>query len=694
MSSSISSSELVQQAKESLDELNPSSFATALTRLVDAEPVRWRQILLLAGIWPEPSPQKGNSLLSREMLSCFLETISILLKSDDHIKTGAEIIKTLKGIVVLQAYYGDIVDELNQLAFVSSPTEVQIHRLVALAESQFRIIGIKVNQIHEAAGVVDPMVGYASDSSTRVGDANISLNQAFEALCENIELGLRFILHTKELPALPVFQSTSTPYKDADLKKFLTLSGIWRVVAEQWANMRYRDWRWTTINACAACLPADSNSYIREAAGDLRYQLFLHDRIMERVASQHNMTAYADSRRSVVASITVPTTGESWDGQVDLDALKQAVSLAPMQYVVEEYVDCRHYLPLIDAVKIGSIGWREWVVGKTLLYCLADAIGDAVAIQVADDDLACLRQVAVVRESSILNILVKCTGLSEQQSQEVLDVLRFDAKRRSMDIWDQPLIPCGEGLLFLVPAFVNTGNPARALENFVTQWGGASFDVRGIPFEHSVVRNLRERSNAKVEGGIKIPRESESELELDVVAWWEGYLLLLEAKCEKAVFSAADYHRAKRQIEKSIDQLILRRQALPSIWNSLRQKYPSLDLPEQYVGDRQVICVSVTNIMNFTGYVRDGIVVTDDSCFFRFFGDRMVKKVILGTTEGEDVEPIRNSELPHPSELIPYLLNPPQMRRFIEKMKARLRSIPAIKTNSSGFLTAHIEFQQ
>jgi hypothetical protein len=47
-------------------------------------------------------------------------------------------------------------------------------------------------------------------------------------------------------------------------------------------------------------------------------------------------------------------------------------------------------------------------------------------------------------------------------------------------------------------------------------------------------------------------------------------------------------------------------------------------------------------------------------CFFRFFADRMVKKFGLGEAEGEDAEPIRASEEPHPSELIPYLLNPPQ----------------------------------
>jgi hypothetical protein len=157
----------------------------------------------------------------------------------------------------------------------------------------------------------------------------------------------------------------------------------------------------------------------------------------------------------------------------------------------------------------------------------------------------------------------------------------------------------------------------------------------------------------------------------------------MEAKCEKAVFSAADYHRAKEQIEKSIDQLAHRRDALPTIWSSLRQRASKLELPERYVGDDRVMCISITNIMDFTGYSRDGIVVTDDSCFFRFFENRMVTAYVLGENISEDIEAIRAQEVPHPSELEAYLRNPIQMRRFIEKMRLQKHVVPRITERSS-----------
>ena len=126
--------------------------------------------------------------------------------------------------------------------------------------------------------------------------------------------------------------------------------------------------------------------------------------------------------------------------------------------------------------------------------------------------------------------------------------------------------------MFLVPSFVRTGNAACALENFVTEWGGVSFNVRGTPFEKYVLAEIRNRCSTRAERGITIQGHGGKDLEFDILALWEGYVLLVEAKCEKAVFSAADYFRAKKQIEKSIDQLVLRRQALPQIWSALPAK--------------------------------------------------------------------------------------------------------------------------
>jgi hypothetical protein len=688
---------LVDQIKTSLRQENAAKLADALESLVTAEPIRWRQLLHLGNVWPDPSPQKtgGDTRKVSQYLGCMMKAIKILLdREGDHLRIVEEIMLTLQACIVLQGYYDDIVAELKKLAFGKSPPEVQIHRLLAFVESQSRKVQTKMDQVQEATGVFDLITGLTSVVPTKFDDSKFSYSQVFEALCENVELGLRFILHSHSFPAQPAFEPTHGPYRDPDIEMFLNLAGVWRMVTETYANMRFRDWRWRANQGeHRGCVPTDAQALLREHAGGLRYQLFLHDRIVPRLASELEVADYVKRLEETAKSITVPAAGEPWDGNVNIEALKALCSLSPLRIAVEEYVHHRHYLPLIDTVRVGSVGWREWVTGKEVLYGLADAISQAVTAQVADGDLACMRQVVVIKESVLCDILVNSSRLTAERATDLVRVLRFDPSRKSLEIWDQPLIPCGTGIVFLVPAIVKTGGPARALENFITQWGGASFDSRGTPSESYVVRETQARSSARAEKRIVIERPGATSLEFDVIIWWEGHLILSEAKCEKAVFSAPDYHCAKRQIEESIDQLVLRRQALPQVWSDLRAKVPSLGLPEQYVGDDRVLCIAITNIMDFTGYVRDGVVVTDDSCFLRFFGERMIKKGVIGEETFTDVEPIRASEEPNPSEFMQYLTNPPQMRRLIDKMCLKAHAIPAIGKHSSGFLSVHVELE-
>lgn len=688
--------QIIQQATAQLAKLDHNGLADSLRRLFVAEPVRWRQLLLFAGFWPEPSRQKLNAPTKQlsQTLACLMKAMQALLERDvDHTDTVADMMLTLQGFFVVQAYYGDIVQELKALKFGRAPAEVQIHRLVAFVESQAQTMQKQLLDMQAGEAVYDPLLGHAASVPSPFDNSRVSYGGAYEGLCESIELGLRLILHSHTLPATPTFQPAHSPFHDRDFTKFCALAGVWQTVSEVWANMRFRGWQWICdAEGRRGCVPDDDTAFIREHAASIRYELFLSQRILQQAADDVDSTAYLDRRQQLVQSITIPQAGESWDGQVNIQALREYHRLEAFKDAVEQYVDRRHYGPMVERVKVGSLGWREWCDGKSAMYCLADGIAEAAALQLPDDDLSCMRQVVVVHEDILQGILVGCGALTAAQALDFVNALRFDPKRKSLEIWDQPLIPCGEKSLFLVPTFIKAGNPARALENFVSEWGGASFDLRGTPFVNYVVKELHERSIARAKSELAIRLSDGSELEFDIVVWWEGYVLLLEAKCEKAVFSASDYHRAKAQIEKAIDQLSIRRSALAGVWSELREKAPSLGLPVECVGNERVLCIAITNIMDFTGYSRDDVVVTDDSCFFRFFGDRVIRTHSSDGHINEEVEPIRASEVPHPSELMPFLLNPAPMRVFTERVVLVPHVIPAITERSPGFFSVHAEF--
>jgi hypothetical protein len=552
---------LIQQAIAQLAQLDHEALADTFRQLLAAEPVRWRRLLLFAGFWPEPSRHKNSADAQRlsKPLACLMKTLQAMLEHDmDYVDAVVDMLFTLQGISFIQSYYGDIVDELKKLEFGKAPPSVQIHRLVAFVESQSRTMQQKLIDLQREASLYDPLTGHAATVSSKVDSSKASLGQAYDMLCENVELGLRLILHSHNLPAAPTFQSDHVPFNDPDIAKFIALAGVWRMATEAWANTRFRGWRWSCgASGHYGCFPEDNTAYIREQAGGIRYQMFVGQRILQS-ADDMDLAAYLDRLNKLAQSITIPQASESWSGEIDVAALRDLCSLAPLKAAVEEYVDQRHYGPMVDRVVVGSLGWHEWCDGKAALYCLADAISLAATAQLPDDDLSCMRQVLVVRDDTLASILVACDALSFDHAVEFVNALRFDPQRKSLEIWDQPLIPCGERVLFLVPTLIKSGTPARALENFVSQWGGASFDLRGTPFEDYIVAGIHDRSTARAQSGIEVQLKGGAILEFDIVVWWEGYLLLIEAKCQKAVFSAADYHRADVQIGKAINQLIVR----------------------------------------------------------------------------------------------------------------------------------------
>lgn len=697
MSTTSDSGVLVKQAKESLLALDPLSLADNLEKLFVAAPVRWQRQLMLSGFWPEPLPtKKGHEAddLART-LNCVFESLKLLHdRSPTCHPFVRELRLTIQGFQVLRSYYLDVQRELNSLDSTRLPTEVQLHRLVAFLEGNSRSVMKKWLDAHRNDAVLDPFAMRANEVQSPHDDSKHSFEGLHDHAFEIVELAIRFALHTGQLSSIPRLQSELGPYHDPGFKAVLVLASIWHQVNYSWADMRFRGWQWSFDNdGNNVCGPLDAAEYLREQAGAIRHQNLIEQKTLFRVTEPGELDKYVEWKHSLAESIVIPEAGVDWDGNMDLVILQKMCDVAPLQATISEYVENRHYGPLLNRADLDGVTWYEWVKGKTVLYCLAHALNEAATLQVSDSDLSCMRQVVIVKMQRLSEIIHQCTGLSTETADRILKILRFDQRRKHLDIWDQPLIPLSNDQVFLVPSLITSGNPARALENLVSQWGGATFDLRGTPFEEFVRDELLKKCPGAVEQGVIVDLPTGGQLQFDIIAYWEGYILLLEAKCEKAVFSAADYHRASGQIEYSIDQLVRRRLLLPTVWTSLKNKAPSLNLPEECVPCDKVLCVSITNIMDFSGLSRDNVVVTDDDCFFRFFGDRILKGYVAGTMASEVIGTIRELEQPHPSELMAYLEQPIQIRRILKRLSVQRFAIPAIPPNSPGFYRVHDEFE-
>ena len=654
-------------------------------------------LLALNGIWPEPNPRPSNKDSERlaKKLTCLMKAMQVLLEGD-NLDTVVSVTRVIQGALVLQKYYSQIGEQLKGLDFTKLPPSVQIWRLLAHIEDQHYLTRKEILKLAYGQGHHDPYVARGSLLGNPQDGSRKAYGENLDALCESAELAIRFILHGKEKPALPVRSEVKSPYEDPDYEQLLSLASTWRLVGDAWANLKYRQWNWDTYKGRDdLCAPLDPTEMIREHAGAIRYNIFVEQNILKAVSKRRRADVGATSEHAV-SSINESIVSPTWDGSIDIPALKYLCENSDFQIYCEEYIEARHYGPLLAKLTVAGIGWKSWFGGSNALRVLAEVLDTKLSTTVSEDDVdAPLKRVPIISREILKRLITDCAPLSEDEAERFLDAVRFDPKRKNLEIWSQPLIPCADESFFFAPRLVSSGNAARSIENFVDEWGEASFDSRGVPFEKYVVAELRKRTDGNVEHGIKIPREGEKELEFDILFYWKGHLFLIEAKCSKSIFSGADYFRAKGQIDKSISQLGIRRGALEAIWGELRSHAPALGLPDKFPGADKVHCISVTNVMEFTGRQEDGIVVTDDSCLFRFFDEAVVRQIAVGASGEEPrsiVGRIRDNDEATPEELMHYLADPISMKIFIENMKPAIFAVRPISADTRGFWFAYPEY--
>lgn len=268
--------ELIAAAVENLRKGDSEAVANAIGQLIELEPDRWKHLLILSGdFWLEPKQKprsKEDAEAFKNHFACLMNSFQKLLEIVD-VDDVLEMTSTLVGSRVLDNYNQDILTELGKLEFNLQPPEVQIHRLLALVESQHRTAQRLFLEKHVDMAYVDVTKGFSSEVELMTKGASVSIQQAIEALTENVELGIRLILHSNKnkLSKNPDCKTTPSPFKDEDMSSYLILAGIWRVIGNAWGNMRFRNWKWDSIQGATVCHPRDEEECLREAAGGIRF---------------------------------------------------------------------------------------------------------------------------------------------------------------------------------------------------------------------------------------------------------------------------------------------------------------------------------------------------------------------------------------------------------------------------------------
>lgn len=453
-------------------------------------------------------------------------------------------------------------------------------------------------------------------------------------------------------------------------RELVALAQLWRGFEELRQEVIFLGWRARgDDDGTPTFEPADVAEYRRTLIGS-------HRRIEQLTVGAmmvlNNFASEVDDHKDVVnrvaLSLRPPPPLEVWNGDVDRHAMRQMISLDITADSNDKNVLAFFYEPISRALTVGKakVPWHLLNRIARGLRALADAFRERLK---EADAVARVIQVEPVLLSRLLGDVC---GVTSERALDALQALTFDSSSRELEIWDTPLLPGPNRNLILVPSLVLNGMSLRRLENFAAAEDRNLFDRRGSALENFVADVFR-RQGISVQAPVRF---GSAKVECDAVVWWDGWLILLEAKCTKSVFSAYDAFRGREVVEEAARQLHLRRDGILANWDAFRTAARDLTLPATAVSRDRIALVAVANVPHFTPQRIGDAVVTDDWCLQRFFSDPAVT-LTSGNEEVGVLTYLRPEGPVTPKMLIEYLLSPPQFRLADAGLTIDLRFFPS-----------------
>jgi hypothetical protein len=480
-------------------------------------------------------------------------------------------------------------------------------------------------------------------------------------------------------PEMNNMPATGAPLDERSLYELVALAQLWKIFEALRQRVIYLGWRGRQSDSGEWVFePVDMAEFRRIEIGArrrLEQLTVVGTMVLQRFARPKD---YHAALQAVIDSLHLPIGLQTWNGEIDRNALRQMSDFEPSARLDEITIDSFFYRPIADALVVGvkDIPWRLVVLVMQMLRVLAESF---VARAKAEESHP---QVFITDAGTLADLLADVCNITAERALDTVQVLTFDQGRRELEIWDTPLVPAPGRRLLLVPQLILNGMRLRALENFAAARNRNLFDRRGGALEDFLAHLFRS-NEIPVQASVKLGK---LKTECDVVVWWAGWLFLIEAKCTKSVFSPYDAYRGREAVEEASQQLVVRRNAILADWGAFRTSARDLNLPEEPVGAENIMLVAVTNVPHFTPLRVGDVIVTDDWCLQRFFDDPAV--TLVGQATPDEVLGYIRADVPiSPELLIEHLAAPYQVRMAAAGLSEVMQWVPSIDDKSPVLIT-------
>lgn len=684
---------ILKELKKSQKNGDPNQFGNNLALLAELEPKRWITLLHLNNIIPDADSQ--NSVLG-EFLPFLGQAIQHTLRNLSFPVDG--FIKLMLPLLSLKINFSTISKKIEELDVWDKPVINLIIRLVALLEDQTSLAMDEVDRISNEKGYLDLRTLLKDDLPTILDGPPTSLLAIYEENCENLQLILAYSIIKFSSDFLGQITTKKSPYEDNEFIKLISYASIWRTYKDLWTKIKYLGWFPTPTGDHKDVLfyqPADIEEQIRFEIGSIRAQQILSELwgSAQRAKNKNLIRNNSENIDKIVKSLNLYEVGSPWDFNIDINDFKSALIDSTDRNNWEILLQFAHYDEILERVWIGEtdyrISWSNYFELNIALKLLANILHLGIKKRFPSYDVdSALKRIILVEKGKLTRFLSETTSIESKICNQFLNLVTFRVNLRHIEIWDTPLIKVNKKLLLLSPALISSGSPVRAAENFIAQWNESLFSKRGDILEQELFEYFLRIPDVNIIRSVKFRNNKQQEIECDLVIWWENTLILIEVKCRKSIFSAYDAYQARKYIEKAIEQLNFRKESIIENWSSFRNSAHLLSLPTSPVNDIKLI--AVTNNPHFTGWKEKNVIVTDEFCIRRFFGEAEIEAF----TDEEKVATvgyIRKSRQILVSEFFSYLNDPPQVQVVREGLEVAPILLPLIE-NSSKIAMFHLKY--
>jgi hypothetical protein len=678
--------DIIKNLKKGIETKNIDLITEGLGQLRKIDPDNWLSEIFLSKVL-NISPLKVE----------FSETLEIIISAtnkahEKHLLTASDHDRLLLPLTDIHDCFIALVKNLEKLDVWEIPAAKTIYRFSAFSEDQSQIANNQIENQIRSRGYFDSSILLENNVETMFGGVKANYPHVYEENCENLELILYYSMHRFKSNFYGEIDTIRSPYNDIEFSKLNGYATTWRSLKRLWEDVKYRNWKPTTpyynnLNI-RVYMPENREEYLRCVTGWIRIDQYRTERqynqlIKKSAITKNDVTDYINE---LSKTINTPNFNQSWDGQIDLNLLKKATNQINEFYEDELSTRGFYYEQLLSEAVLYSpkkpITWEKyWHINK-VLKILANVFHDAAENQkLGIDEGSEFRKIILVDEIVLAKTIHEFTGIETENCHDALCALTYNPEFSELEIWDTPLIKIDSQRILIVPEIIRMGSPIRAAENIISQWNQPLLDKRGKLLEKDLHEFFSKQKGIYAQP-LTFKTNDGSNIECDLVIYWEGYLLLIEAKCTKQIFTSADFYRAKNRVKDAIKQLKIRKDAILQNWDNFRKSASNLGLPNQVIPSENLKLIAISNVMEFTEWIERDVIVTDEFCIRRFFGSAEIEMIGItsdGAKKMGTLGRIRTRDEPSVGEFLTYLRRPPQVEAVRKALEEKIIWLPNIE---------------